>query len=72
MTHQGEERSRYQSFLLRVWRESESIPLTWRVYLSDLESGARISFPSLEAAFAFLHHELRARANMAEQDDMES
>ena len=56
----------YLSYLLRLWQASpgdppRNLPL-WRASLESPQTGARMSFASLEALFAFLGDETRSTA----------
>jgi len=42
----------YTSYLLRLWRDSKSVP--WRVSLESITTGERRLFASVEALFIFL------------------
>ena len=45
---------RYQSYLLRLWQESDASPPLWRASLERPQDGQRLGFPSLEDLFAHL------------------
>ncbi len=42
----------YMSYLLRLWRDSKSVP--WRVSLESIPTGERRLFANVEALFTFL------------------
>lgn len=49
-----EERTNYQSYLLRMWQTTDGDQVIWRASLDSPGTGERLSFASLEALFAFL------------------
>jgi hypothetical protein len=49
-----DEPHRYLSYLLRVWRVGRQRSGIWRASLESPRSGERLSFPDLEALFAYL------------------
>ncbi len=51
-----EKQSNYLSYLLRLWRDSETGP--WRASLESTGHAEIKTFPSLEALFAFLKAQL--------------
>lgn len=46
------EQQDYMSYLLRLWRDSKSVP--WRVSLESIVTGERRLFANMEALFTFL------------------
>ena len=54
----------YMSYLLRLWRDSKSVP--WRVSLESIATGERQLFASMEALFTFL------KAQTGEEDKREA
>ena len=54
----------YMSYLLRLWRDSKSVP--WRVSLESIATGERRLFASVEALFTFL------KAQTGEEDKREA
>ena len=49
----SEEPAMYLSYLLRLWRSSQSNAV-WRASLESAQSGERRAFADLESLFAFL------------------
>jgi hypothetical protein len=47
-------KSRYHSYLFRLWLEPGEAEATWRASLEDAHTGERRGFTSLEALFAFV------------------
>jgi hypothetical protein len=58
--------SRYRSFLLRVWRESEHG--AWRASLESVTTGERRGFPDLPSLYAFLQAECQEIATYRQED----
>ena len=57
MTHERkdpEEAPGYHSYLLRLWRETDSASTRWRASLQDPLSGHRVGFAHLDELVAFL------------------
>ena len=49
-----EDRQRYFSYLLRIWRVGNRDQSTWRASLEDTHTGERVGFASLQALCQFL------------------
>ena len=52
MTHRKQ--PSYQSYLLRLWQETNGSHLQWRASLESAQTGDIYRFASMEALFAFL------------------
>lgn len=61
-------RTRYRSFMLRLWRE-EGEDLAWRASLEDPLTGERQVFPDLEALFDYLAAVNGIPASFEKQDE---
>ena len=48
--------SRYQAYLLRLWREGPHVP--WRAALEPADGAAPVNFGTVAALFAFLRDQL--------------
>jgi hypothetical protein len=57
----SEEPAMYHSYLLRLWRSSQSNAV-WRASLESAQSGERRAFADLESLFAFLEAQTGADA----------
>jgi hypothetical protein len=56
----SKEETAYVSYLLRLWRDSES-ESAWRASLESPQTGERRGFASLDDLFSFLQDEGRKR-----------
>ena len=63
---ESEHTYRYQSYLLRVWREGGNGP--WRATLEDAHSGERRAFANLSRLFDFLEQQTDAVETDEEYD----
>ena len=61
------ERSRYLSYLLRLWQEHDQGAVVWRASLERPGTGERYGFADPEALFTFLRARLLAQSE--EEDD---
>jgi hypothetical protein len=61
--------SKYQSYLLRLWRVDSGAHSTWRASLDDPRTGKRLGFASLEQLFAFLMDETEGGASRRSTSD---
>jgi hypothetical protein len=59
---QPHDRTRYRSYLLRLWQVRDGKTVVWRALLERPGSGERIGFGTPEALFAFLEAEMRSAA----------
>ena len=57
----SQEPEMYHSYLLRLWRSSQSNAV-WRASLESAQSGERRAFADLESLFAFLEAQTDADA----------
>jgi hypothetical protein len=55
-----DERDRYQSYLLRLWRAKAHGKWSWRASLESPRTGERQLFPCLEHLFSFLSNRCEA------------
>ena len=53
------DKSRYSSYLLRLWLEMDEAETTWRASLEETHTGERQGFISLEALYAFILEQTR-------------
>jgi hypothetical protein len=53
-TNDGERKTHYRSYLLRLWCAGPANSCYWQASLDDSHTGERIGFASLEELFAFL------------------
>jgi hypothetical protein len=67
----------YLSYLLRLWRENDSVgahgveTALWRASLERPQAGERQGFASLEELFAFLRKETRSSSSRSEHPEEE-
>ena len=59
-----QEQRDYQSYLLRLWRESDEVGSVWRASLKSSRTGEKVGFGSLEELFDFLQKQTRAKPGM--------
>jgi hypothetical protein len=53
----SQEQRDYQSYLLRLWRESDGEVPVWRASLKSSHTGKKVGFGSLEELFEFLRRQ---------------
>jgi hypothetical protein len=53
----SEEKQRYHSFLLRLWKVRENEHTAWRASLESSHTGERWGFADLDALCVFLHEQ---------------
>jgi len=60
----SQEQRDYQSYLLRLWRESDGERPVWRASLRSTHTGERVGFGSLEEMCEFLRRQMGALPNV--------
>lgn len=52
---------RYQSYLLRIWRENDSLP--WRAQVENPSTNETHGFPTLKALLVFLEERFKENSS---------
>jgi hypothetical protein len=64
-----DEKTRYLSYLLRLWLDTGEAETTWRASLEDTHTAMRHGFISLEALLTFLLEQTRHIADPSKETD---
>jgi hypothetical protein len=64
----NDERERYVSYLLRLWKTTSGDKVVWRASLENSQTGERQGFASLDALFDYLRQQTETETEPREPD----